>query len=122
MTRHGVTEFLSAFEDVGIQFFDIETDILIVLDEAGNIDRVNPAFERILNRAEPDILGEPIIRLIFSGDWSRFLNAFSDLQRGNIFHLLHSDAGLIRVQLNAYRFKRTDAGMRGYLVLRPVRV
>lgn len=122
MARHGVTEFLQTFEDVGIQFFDIETDILIVLDEQGNIDRVNPAFERILNRTEPDVLGEPVIRLIFSGDWSKFLNAFSDMQRGNMFHLLHRDAGMIRVQLTAYKFKPTEAGRRGYLVLRPVRV
>lgn len=121
MARHGVTEFLSTFSDVGIQFFDIETDILIVLDETGNIDRVNPAFEKILNRAEPDVLGEPVIRLIFSGDWSRFLNSFNDLQRGNVFHLLHKDVGLIKVQLTAYKFKHTPLGQRGYLVLRPVR-
>lgn len=122
MARHGVTEFLSTFSDVGIQFFDIETDILIVLDEQGNIDRVNPAFEKILARSEPDVLGEPVIRLIFSGDWSKFLNSFNDMQRGNVFHLLHKDAGMIRVQLTAYKFKPTDTGRRGYLVLRPVKV
>ncbi len=121
MAKHGVTEFLSTFQDVGIAFFDIETDILIVLDEQGNIDRVNPAFERILNRAEPDILGEPIIRLVFGNDWSKFLNAFSELQKGNKFHLLHKDAGLIKVQLTAYRFRQTTLGQRGYLVLRPIK-
>ena len=48
MAKHGVTEFLRAFEDVGATFFQIETDLLICLDEKGNISRVNPAFEKAL--------------------------------------------------------------------------
>ncbi len=120
MAKHGVTEFLSVFNDVGIIFFDIESDLLVVLDEQGNIDRVNQAFERVLSLAEPDVLGESIIKLILIDDWSKFLNSFDDLKRGKAFHLLHKDAGLIKVQLVSYRFKRTDLGQRGYLVLRPV--
>ena len=48
MAKHGVTEFLHIFEDVATTFFDLETDLLIVLDTQGGIERVNPAWESVL--------------------------------------------------------------------------
>lgn len=120
MVKHGVTEFLSVFSDVGTTFFNLETDLLIVLDETGNISRVNAAFETTLGRSEADVLGQGIIRLVAMDDWDKFMHAFDVLQRSTKFRLLHSEQGLVTVSLIAYRFKRTDAGQRGFLVMRPV--
>lgn len=119
MVKHGVTEFLSVFSDVGATFFNLESDLLIVLDEDGNISRVNPAFETTLGWAESNVLGQGIIRLVWMEDWAKFMHAFDVQQRNTVFHLLHSEQGVVSVNLIAYRFKRTDAGQRGYLVLRP---
>ena len=79
---------MRVFEDVGQQFFKIETDFLIVLDEHGNIERVNPSFERETGYAESEVLGSGMIRMIVMEDWGKFLNAFTALNP-EPFHLLH---------------------------------
>lgn len=111
--RHGVTEFLRVFEDVGATFFDIETDLLIVLDGQGNIERVNPAFERITGYSESDVLGQGIIRLVKMEDWAVFLRTFTAVTPAP-FRMLRKFEGEIAVRLMACRFKQ----QRGFIVLR----
>lgn len=113
--RHGVTEFLQSFESIGSTFFDLEVDLLVVLDEKGNIERVNDAFERALDRQESEVLGQGIIHLVRMDDWAAFLNAFTAVQPAP-FRLLRKDSGDVGVRLIACRFIKR----RGFLVLRKV--
>jgi len=113
----GVTAFLRAFEDVGRTFFDIESDLFIVLDEHGNIERVNPAFERALDRKEAEVLGLGMIRLICIDDWAMFLRSFTSPNPPPV-RLLRKESGEIAVRMIAFRFK----GQRGFLAFRQVRV
>jgi PAS domain-containing protein len=107
--RRGVTDFLSIFQDDRSIFFDAETDILIVLNDAGAIERVNPAFERLLNRPEASVLN------LLLTHFMRIDNQATDPIR-----FLKWGGGEIGVQLIAYRFARTEQGKRWYLILRPM--
>jgi PAS domain-containing protein len=118
MPKRGVTEFLKAFEDVGTTFFDVEVDLLVVLDESGNISRVNPAFEQALNRLEPSVLRHGLISYIHPDDLAIFMHSFDPATSPIMFRLLRTGHGAVPVRLVAYKFKRTDAGQRGYLILR----
>ena len=108
---------MRAFEDVGAQFFEIETDLLIVLDAHGNISRVNPAFEQALERKESEVLGLGMIRLIRVDDWATFLRSFTSPHPPPV-RLLKKDAGEIVVKMIAFRFK----GQRGFIAFRPVKI
>ncbi len=119
MVKRGVTDFLRAFEDAGTIFFDAETDLLVVLDECGNVSRVNPAFEKVLGYEESQILHQEIIRFIYLDDLASFIRSFDTALKPAAVRMLKRERGEVRVKLIAYRFKRTDAGLRGYLVLRP---
>jgi PAS domain S-box-containing protein len=110
---------LQAFQDVGTIFFDAETDLLVVLDECGNISRVNPAFEQRLGRTEASVLHLELIRLIHTDDLAAFIRSFDTTLKPARVRLLKRDSGEIVVKLIAYRFKKTDEGLRGYLILRP---
>ena len=116
MAKHGVTEFLRAFEDVGATFFQIETDLLICLDEKGNISRVNPAFEKALGRAESEVLGQGLMRVIAIDDWASFLRSFTSVNPAPV-RMLRKDSGEVTVKLIAFRFRAS----RGYLAFRPVK-
>jgi PAS domain-containing protein len=113
--RRGVTDYLDVFQSIGTMFFDLETDLLIVLDEQGNIDRVNPMFERLLGRMEIEVLGMAIIRLVHVDDLAKFLKSFTQLQPEPIRLLRHPD-GEIAVRFIACRFK----AQRGFIILRRV--
>ncbi len=117
--RHGVTEFLTVFSDIGTMFFDLERDLLVVLDEVGNISRVNPAFERLLERPEASVLGQELIRYVALDDLAKFIRSFDTTQTATTVRLLKRGQGEVAVTLIAYKFRRTDGGLRGYLVLRP---
>ncbi len=117
--RHGVTDFLRAFEDFGTTFFDIERDLLVVLDEVGNISRVNPAFERALGRTEASVLGNELIRYVIADDLAKFIRSFDTTLSPAPVRLLKREQGEVTVRLLAFKFKRSDEGLRGYLVLRP---
>lgn len=114
--RRGVTDFLRIFEVVGATFFDIEEDLLVVLDEQGNISRVNPAFQKALNYHEADVFGVPLIQLVHADDWAKFIKAFNWHGPPQPFRLLRSTAGEMAVNLIAVRFRNG----KGYLVMRSV--
>jgi PAS domain S-box-containing protein len=120
VVKRGVTDFLQVFEDVGATFFDIERDVLIVLDECGNISRVNPAFERYLGRQEINVIHHEIIRYIHPGDLAAFIRSFDTSVAPQPIRMVRWDDGELVVKLLAWKFKRTDEGQRGFLVLRPV--
>jgi PAS domain-containing protein len=117
VAKRGVTEFLRAFEDVGQTFFDIESDLLIVLNEHGNIERVNPAFERALERKEAEVLGLGMMRLICIDDWATFLRSFTSPDPPPV-RILKREQGEIVCRMIAFRFKN----QRGFLAFRRVRV
>ncbi len=117
--RHGVTEFLRIFENVVTTFFDIERDLLVVLDEVGNIARVNPAFEKCLERTEAQVLHYELIRLVHEDDLAAFIRSFDATTKPPRVRLLKREQGEIVVRLVAFKFTRTDEGLRGFLVLRP---
>lgn len=114
MARHGVTEFLHIFEDVGATFFDIESDVLVVLDAQGNIERTNPAFERVIGYAESDVLGSELVHLVDTNDLAVFIKSFNWLPQPEPFRMLRRGGGKVSMRLVAARFR----GQRGYLVLR----
>lgn len=121
MPRHGVTEFLNVFQDIGATFFEISPDLHIVLDESGNILRVNPAFEKNLNRSEIDVLGRGIIRYIHQDDLAKFMHSFDyadDSEKSPLFRLAKFEHGFITVRRVASKFRSTSDGQRGYLILR----
>lgn len=117
--RRGVTDFLNIFKSVGATFFDIETDLLIVLDEVGNIKRVNPAFQRELGRPEHSILHCELIRLIHEDDLATFIRSFDTTLKPQPFRLLKREGGEVAVRLISFKFTNTDEG-HGFLVLRKV--
>lgn len=92
----------------------------MVLDECGNVSRVNPAFERALGRTEASALGLELIRLIHADDLAGFIRSFDTTLKPARVRLLKWGSGEIAVKLVAYRFKKTDEGLRGYLILRPM--
>lgn len=89
--------------------------MLIVLDDHGDIARVNPAFERVTGYAESDIIGHGIAQFVSIDDLAVFLRSFSE-KHPPPFRLLHLGGGVVGCRLVAARFR---AG-RGYLVLRTV--
>ena len=96
-------------------FFEITPDLLVWLDEDGNIKRVNPAFVKSTDYAEMDLLGKGIAQLIEPYDLATFLKTFR-LKRRPIVRLLHRETGQVRVKLVAYRFRKSY----GYLEFRLV--
>ena len=113
MAKRGLTGFLSVFEDIGRQFYDLETDLLVMLDEQGLIEDVNPAFEAELGRTKIEVLGTPLMRLIHIGDLAEFIREFYE-PRSRLFRMLKKDSGEIVVRLIACRFRKGQ----GYIILR----
>lgn len=113
MAKHGVTEFLQVYEGIAGTFFDIESDLLIVLDKQGGIERVNPSWERITGYTESDVLRNAIIHYVDVDDYARFIRGFTE-SHPEPFRLLHKGGGLVRVRLIACRFRQG----RGFIVLR----
>lgn len=119
MAKRGVTEFLKAFGDDHVVFFRAETDLLIALDEQGNIARVNPAFEKALEREESNVLHHEVIQFVHEDDLAKFIRSFDQSHAPDPIRLLKRNNGEIVARLIAFRFRRTDDGLRGYLILRP---
>lgn len=82
MSKHGVTEWLQVFEDDRSIFFDLETDLLVAMDEGGNISDVNPAFEKVLGYSKSDVMGKSLIMFIASEDLSKTAPLLCFLRRG----------------------------------------
>lgn len=114
MVKHGVTEFLQAFHDLGVAFCDMETDILILLDEQGNIERVYPGFTRALGYTESDVLGYGVLRLVDGRDTAAFVKSFNLLPRPAPFRMFHKDGSEVWVRLEAARF----IDKHGFLIIR----
>jgi PAS domain S-box-containing protein len=86
-----------------------------VLDEHGNLDRVNPAFERVLGYAESDVIGKGLMHIVRVDDWAAFLRTFTAVEPAPV-RLVRKGSGEVGVRMIAFRFKN----QRGYLVLRPI--
>ena len=80
--RRGVTEFLEVFDSDKSIFFDIETDLLITLDDGGNIVRVNPAFERMLGYRECEVIDKSLILILDLQTMRQGEQKFNFLKRG----------------------------------------
>ncbi len=115
-SRRGVTEFLRVFEDVGATFFDLETDLLVMLGEQGNIERVNNAFRQALGYTDADLIGLSLIRFVYMDDWAKFLNGFTAIQ-AQPFRLMRKASGEIMVRLIAWRHRNNKS----YIIFRAER-
>lgn len=102
MAKHGVTQYLTALSDVGMVFFEITPDLLIYLDQNGEISRVNPAFIKRTGYAEIDVMGKGIAQLIEPYDLAKFIKQF---RQKPVVSLLHRETGRVRVKLVSYRFR-----------------
>lgn len=102
VAKHGVTQYLTALSDVGMVFFEITPDLLIYLDQNGEISRVNPAFIKKTGYSEIEVMGKGIAQLIDPYDLAEFIRTF---RQRPIVRLLHRETGTIRVKLVAYRFR-----------------
>ena len=119
----GVTQYLKVFSSIVSTFFDLEVDLLIVLDEHGDILRVNPAFIKTLRRREAEVLHQGIARYVAEEDLAKFLHAFEEEDQHTPFRLLRGKQGFIQVVLvKGFFTTLPHEGQRGFLILRPVDV
>lgn len=85
-------------------FYDISPDMLIVLDDKGIIERVNPGFTAMTGYAESEVVGSVVTRII----------EFDD--KDSPLRLMHKNSDEIQCRVVASRFR----GGKVYLVLRAV--
>lgn len=115
--RRGVTEFLNVFRDAAARFADHESDLLILLDKQGCIERVYQGFTQALGYTAADVLGKPIIDFIDIDSLSIFIKSFGWYNAPRPpFKMLHKGGGLVDVRMEWYEFQ----GYNGYLILRLV--
>jgi PAS domain S-box-containing protein len=96
--RRGVTDFLSVFQSDGAVFFDLETDILVKLNEYGNIVRVNPAFEKILGYSELEVIGKSLIEIASMRDLDQI--------DPKALRLLRKGGGEVVVKVEDWRYRK----------------
>jgi PAS domain S-box-containing protein len=74
----GVTRYLTILDSDQAFFFDLAPYLLVVLDKAGNIVRVNRAFEETVGYTRYQICGVGIglSRFIVMDDLIRFIRSF----------------------------------------------
>jgi PAS domain S-box-containing protein len=114
--RPGVTAFLDAFRDINLQLCDMETDLLIVLDEQGQITRTYPGFTKALGYSEAEVLGLGIVRLINGDDMMIFVKAATGFPYPRPFKMMHKGGSEVMVRLVAAQF----VDQCGYLIMRRV--
>ena len=120
MAKHGVTEFLRAFKDEHLIFFDAETDFLITVDEIGRVVDVNPAVVEKLERSREQFLYHEIVQFISENDLARFIHAFDKLREREQIRFLKFGKGEIIVTMINFVFKQNEEGkLCGYLIFRP---
>ncbi len=109
--RRGVTQFLSAFNDIHVKFADLETDLWIWLDKDGHIKRVWPGFTRALGYTEQDVAGIGITRLVDVNDLAIFIKNFSwyDTKERRPFRMYHKGGGEVWMRLITVGFARGEA-------------
>lgn len=118
--KRGVTTWLDAFSQVMAVFFDLETDLLIMLDGSGRIARINPAGEQRLGYEPGGLHQVYLIELVSMGDLTVFIEDCrrTDIgETGREFNLLRRGGGLCRVRLVKFHFERLI--QQSYLILRP---
>lgn len=119
-TKRGVTEFLRILTSDESTIVDLETDLCIVLDDGGNILRVNQAFERLLGRDEATVIRHGLIDFIHPDDLAAFLHSFDPARNIPSFRMLKFGHGELLVKLMPFKFRRVDGEQRGYIILRPL--
>jgi hypothetical protein len=119
MARPGVTKFLDSLDSDLRRLFDLSPLLLVVLDNSGNVVRVNPAFERSLRRAEAEVLRRNILVYVYGKDIDVFLHAFVNPLPSAQFGLLCAEHGIFPVRLVAWDFIHEDNEQRGYILMQP---
>lgn len=116
MEKHGVTEFLITFKNLGIRFSDLETDLLIVVDGRGRITRAFPGFTQALGYTEAEVLGWNIMRIIETRDMPAFVKSFTWPQK-RPFRMLHKNNGEVWCRLVNWEFADEQQGL---LIIRKI--
>ena len=119
--KRGATAWLDAFDSALLRFFELEPDVLILLDENGFIRRVNAAVLQYLDYAPGALDGVPLITLLAQGDLTRLGKAAHLASLGlptEPLHLLRRGGSTIAVRL--IRFQFLPQRRQTFLIFRPV--
>lgn len=113
--KRGVTEYLTILDDDQAVFFDLVPFLLVVIDKAGNIVRVNRAFEETIGYTRHQVcgVGVGISRFIVMEDIIRFVHSFDDMKAEKPpFRFMHNGGGEVVCRLIKWQYRRG----RGFLI------
>lgn len=124
--QRGVTDFLRILESDKSIFSDMETDLWVKLDTHGEICWVNRSFEKRLDRKLIEMIGRPLIVIVYADDIVKFIKAFYNPKKSEPFRLLHKGYGVVTVKLIDGQFIKMSEGKPtkekyGYIIMRPIR-
>ena len=122
MGKIGVTRYLTILDSDQAVLFDLDPDLLVVIDKAGNIVRVNRAFEDVVGYTRYQIcgIGVGLSRFIVMEDIIRFIRSFDHPgeNQANMFRFSRHGGGETVCCLIKWQCRRG----RSYLVFRPQRI
>ena len=120
MDKIGVTKYLTILDSDHAVLFDLEPHLLVVLDKAGNIVRVNRAFEDVVGYTRYQIcgVGVGLSRFIVMDDIIRFIRSFDHPgeNQANMFRFSHHGGGETVCCLIRWQYRHG----RSYMVMRRV--
>lgn len=115
--RRGVTQYLSILDDDQAVFFDLIPLLLVVIDRAGNIVRVNKAFEETVGYTRYEICGINVglSRFVVMEDIIKFIRAFDETKHSTdtSFRFMRKGGGGSVCRLMRWQYRR---GKRSFLI------
>lgn len=110
MAKHGVTQYLSILDDDQAIFFDFIPLLLVVIDKAGNIVRVNKTFEDTVGYSRFQICGTGIglSRFVVMEDIIKFIHGFDETKHpaDSSFRFQRNGGGEVWCRLIKWQFRR----------------
>lgn len=119
--RRGVTKYLTVLDSDQAIFFDLTPLLLVVIDRAGNIVRVNKAFEDTVGYTRYEICGINVglSRFIEIGDLIKFIRAFDETKHSDTsFRFMRKGGGGSICRLMRWQYRR---GGRSFLIFAKLR-
>lgn len=119
--KRGVTQYLSILDDDQAVFFDFIPLLLVVIDRAGNIVRINKAFEDTVGYSRYEICGINVglSRFVVMEDIIKFIRAFDETRHpsNSDFRFRHKDGREIWCRLIRWQYRRNH---RSFLIFAKV--
>lgn len=120
--KRGVTQYLSILDDDQAVFFDLTPLLLVVIDKAGNIVRVNKAFEDTVGYSRYEICGINVglSRFVVMEDITKFIHAFDETKhpKDQSFRFMRKGGGGSVCRLMRWQYRR---GGRSFLIFARLR-